>query len=227
VTGSLERTLDRIRACGVLPVVELPDGTDPIAVVDALLGARIDAIEITLRTAGAIDAIRAIRSARPDVLVVAGTVLSTDQLDTAVGAGAGLVVSPGFSERVVDHAFERGVDFLPGVSTPTEVEMGLARGLDTFKFFPAEAAGGRRWLAALGGPYPQVRFVPTGGIDAATLPGYLELPSVLACGGSWLVSRRLLDDGDMETVRRLAQEARIIVSRVRPWAGLSPVAHGQ
>jgi 2-dehydro-3-deoxyphosphogluconate aldolase/(4S)-4-hydroxy-2-oxoglutarate aldolase len=105
--------------------------------------------------------------------------------------------------------------------------MGVVRGLYTFKFFPAEAAGGRRWLAALGGPYPQVRFVPTGGIDAVTLPGYLELSNVLACGGSWLVSRRLLEDGDMETVRRLAQEARIIVNRVRPQANVSPVAHGQ
>ncbi len=195
------QTLDRIRACGVLPVVEIPDGTDPIVLVDALLGARIDAIEITLRTASAIDAIRAIRSARPDVLVVAGTVLS--------------------------HALEHGVDIMPGVSTPTEVEIGLARGLGTFKFFPAEAAGGRRWLAAVGGPYPQIRFVPTGGIDAATLPGYLELPNVLACGGSWLVNRRLLENGNMETVRRLAQEARIIVNRVRPRADLSAVAQGR
>jgi len=194
MTGSLERSLDRIGACGVLPVVEIPDGTDPIALVDALLGARIDAIEITLRTRGAMDAIRAIRTSRPDVLVAAGTVLTTDQVDAAVGAGAGLIVSPGFSERVVDHALEHGVDILPGVSTPTEVEIGLARGL------------------------------PTGGIDAATLPGYLELANVLACGGSWLVGRRLLENGDMETVRRLAQEARIIVNRVRPRAGASPTA---
>lgn len=161
------------------------------------------------------------------MLVAAGTVLTTDQVDAAVGAGAGLIVSPGYSERLVDHALERGVDILPGVSTPTELEIGLARGLDTFKFFPAEAAGGRRWLVAVGGPYPQIRFVPTGGIDAVTLPGYLELPNVLACGGSWLVGRRLLEDGDMETVRRLAQEARIIVNRVRPQPNTSPVAQGQ
>jgi 2-dehydro-3-deoxyphosphogluconate aldolase / (4S)-4-hydroxy-2-oxoglutarate aldolase len=224
MTESLARSLDRIRACGVLPVVEIPDGTDPIALVDALLGARIDAIEITLRTAGAIDAIRAIRSARPDVLIAAGTVLTTDQVDAAVAAGADLVVSPGFSERVVDHALQRGANILPGVSTPTEVELGLGRGLGTFKFFPAEAAGGRRWLSAVGGPYPTIRFVPTGGIDAATLSGYLELPNVLACGGSWLVSRQLLEDGDMETVRRLAQEARIIVNRVRPGLEVPPAA---
>jgi len=224
MTESLGRSLDRIGACGVLPVVEIPDATDPIALVDALLGARIDAIEITLRTTGAIDAIRAIRSARPDVLIAAGTVLTTDQVDAAVAAGADLIVSPGFAERVVDHALQRGADILPGVSTPTEVELGLGRGLETFKFFPAEAAGGRRWLSAVGGPYPDIRFVPTGGIDAATLPGYLELPNVLACGGSWLVSRRLLEDGDMETVRRLAQEARIIVNRVRPRSDVRPAA---
>ena len=227
MTGSLARSLDRIGACGVLPVVEIPDGTDPIALVDALLGARIDAIEITLRTRSAMDAIRAIRTSRPDVLVAAGTVLTIDQVDAAVDAGASLIVSPGFSERVVDHALQHGVDILPGVSTPTEVGMGLARGLDAFKFFPAEAAGGRRWLAAVGGPYPHVRFVPTGGIDAVTLPGYLELSNVIACGGSWLVGRRLLEDGDMETVRRLAQEARIIVNRVRPRSDVSPVAHDQ
>jgi len=166
----------------------------------------------------------AIRSARPDVLIAAGTVLTTDQVDAAVAAGADLIVSPGFAERVVDHALQRGADILPGVSTPTEVELGLGRGLETFKFFPAEAAGGRRWLSAVGGPYPDIRFVPTGGIDAATLPGYLELPNVLACGGSWLVSRRLLEDGDMETVRRLAQEARIIVNRVRPRSDVRPAA---
>jgi 2-dehydro-3-deoxyphosphogluconate aldolase/(4S)-4-hydroxy-2-oxoglutarate aldolase len=116
---------------------------------------------------------------------------------------------------VVERALERGAAVLPGVCTPTEVEMGLARGLDAFKFFPAEAAGGRPFLAALGGPYPHVRFVPTGGIDASMLEGYLALPNVLACGGSWMVSRKLLEAGDMATVRRLAGEATDIVAAAR------------
>ena len=199
----------------MLPVVELRARTDPVALADALVGGGIDTIEITLRTPGALDAIRAIRAARADVLVAAGTVLTTEQVDAALAAGAALIVAPGFSGAVVDHAIGRGVDVLPGVCTPTEVEMGLGRGLTTFKFFPAEAAGGTRFLAALGGPYPDVRFVPTGGIEASTLADYLALPSVIACGGSWMVGRSLLESDDLTAVRRLAEEARSIVSSVR------------
>jgi 2-dehydro-3-deoxyphosphogluconate aldolase/(4S)-4-hydroxy-2-oxoglutarate aldolase len=213
--GNPARSLDRIGSCGVLPVVEIPPGTDPLALVDALVSGGIDVIEITLRTAGALDAIRAITAARPEVLVAAGTVLTIDQVDAALAGGASLIVSPGLSERVVDHAIRRGADVLPGVCTPTEVEMGLGRGLDTFKFFPAEAAGGPRYLAALGGPYPHVRFVPTGGIGASNLADYLELPTVVACGGSWMVGRKLLEASDMATVRRLAHEARAIVKQAR------------
>ena len=219
MTGNPAGSLDRIGSCGVLPVVEIPVGSDPIALVDALVGGGIDVVEITLRTAVALDAIRAIRSERPDVLVAAGTVLTTDQVDAALAAGAALIVSPGFSERVVEHAMQRGADVLPGVCTPTEVEMGLGRGVDTFKFFPAEAAGGARFIAALSGPYPNVRFVPTGGIDASRLAAYLELRTVLACGGSWMVSQKLLSGGDMTTVRRLAKEARAIVEQARPGRG--------
>jgi 2-dehydro-3-deoxyphosphogluconate aldolase/(4S)-4-hydroxy-2-oxoglutarate aldolase len=208
MTGSL----DRIASCGVLPVVELPTGADPIALIDALLEGGLDTVEITFRSPGAVNAISAIRAARPDVLVAAGTVLTTEQVDAAIGAGAGLL-APGFSPRVVEHALKRGVEILPGISTPTEVEMGLVSGLETFKFFPAQAAGGRQYLAALAGPYPRVRFVPTGGIDASTLAAYLELPNVLACGGSWMVARGVLESGDMATVRRLASEAKAIVGR--------------
>jgi 2-dehydro-3-deoxyphosphogluconate aldolase / (4S)-4-hydroxy-2-oxoglutarate aldolase len=212
---SMDERLDRVATCGILPVVEIPPGSDPIALVDALIGGGIDVIEITLRTPDALDAIRTIRATRPAVLVAAGTVLSAAQADAAVDAGASLLVSPGFSPAVVEPALERGAAVLPGVCTPTEVEMGLARGLDAFKFFPAEAAGGRRFLAALGGPYPHARFVPTGGIDASNLDGYLALPNVLACGGSWMVNRELLEAGDMATVRRLAGEATAIVAAAR------------
>jgi 2-dehydro-3-deoxyphosphogluconate aldolase / (4S)-4-hydroxy-2-oxoglutarate aldolase len=212
---AMDERLDRVASCGVLPVVEIPPGIDPIDLVDALVGGGINVIEITLRTPDALDAIRAISAARPDVLVAAGTVLSAEQADAALDAGASFLVSPGFSAAVVECALERGAAILPGVCTPTEIEMGLARGLDAFKFFPAEAAGGRRFLAAMGGPYPHVRFVPTGGIDASLLDGYLALPNVLACGGSWMVNRNLLEAGDMATVRRLAGEATTIVRTAR------------
>ena len=211
----MQVSLGRVASCGVLPVVEIPSGVDPVALVDALVGGGLDVIEITLRTPDALDAIRAIAAARPDVLVAAGTILSAEQADDALDAGAMLLVSPGLSVAVVDRALERGAAILPGVCTPTEVEMGLARGLDAFKFFPAEAAGGQRFLAALGGPYPGVRFVPTGGIDASNLPAYLALPNVLACGGSWMVGRKLLETGDMATIERLAAEASEIVRATR------------
>jgi 2-dehydro-3-deoxyphosphogluconate aldolase/(4S)-4-hydroxy-2-oxoglutarate aldolase len=213
---TMHESLGRVAACGVLPVVEIPAGTDPVALVDALVAGGLDVIEITLRTAGALEAIRAIRAARPDVLVAAGTVLTLDHVDAALDAGAGLLVSPGFSAAVVDRAIARGAAILPGVATPTEVAMGLASGLAAFKFFPAEAAGGRPYLAALGGPYPLVKFVPTGGIDASSLAAYLALPNVLACGGSWMVARSLLEAGDMAGVRRLAGEASAIVRAARP-----------
>lgn len=211
----MQVSLDRVASCGVLPVVEIPSGIDPVALVDALVDGGLDVIEITLRTPAALEAIRAIAAARPEVLVAAGTVLSADHVDAALDAGAALLVSPGLSSAVVDRALERGAAILPGVCTPTEVEMGLARGLAAFKFFPAEAAGGRRFLAALGGPYPGVRFVPTGGIDASNLAAYLALPNVLACGGSWMVNRKLLEAAHMATVRRLAGEASDIVRAAR------------
>jgi 2-dehydro-3-deoxyphosphogluconate aldolase/(4S)-4-hydroxy-2-oxoglutarate aldolase len=213
--AEMQEILDRVAACGVVPVVELPSGVDPVALVDTLVDGGLNVVEITLRTADALDAIRAITAARTDVLVAAGTVLSADQADAALDAGASLLVSPGLSAAVVDRALERGAAILPGVCTPTEVEMGLARGLAAFKFFPAEAAGGRSFVAALGGPYPGVRFVPTGGIDASMLAGYLALPNVLACGGSWMVGRRLLEAGDMATIGRLAAEAAEIVRAAR------------
>jgi 2-dehydro-3-deoxyphosphogluconate aldolase/(4S)-4-hydroxy-2-oxoglutarate aldolase len=213
--AEMQEILDRVAACGVVPVVELPSGVDPVALVDTLVDGGLDVIEITLRTADALYAIRAITAARPHVLVAAGTVLSADQADAALDAGASLLVSPGLSTAVVDRALERGAAILPGVCTPTEVELGLARGLAAFKFFPAEAAGGRPFIAALGGPYPGVRFVPTGGIDASMLAGYLALPNVLACGGSWMVGRRLLEAGDMATIGRLAVEAAEIVRAAR------------
>jgi 2-dehydro-3-deoxyphosphogluconate aldolase / (4S)-4-hydroxy-2-oxoglutarate aldolase len=207
---------ERIGAAGVLPVVELPGGADPVALVDALAAGGIDVVEITLRTAGALAAIRLIRRERPHTLVAAGTVLDADQADAAIDAGAQLVVSPGFSAAVVSRAATRGTPVLPGAVTPTEVELGRGEALGAFKFFPAEAAGGVPFLAALAGPYPAIRFVPTGGIDASNLATYLALPNVLACGGSWLASRSLLAAGQFETVARLAVEASAIVRSSRP-----------
>jgi 2-dehydro-3-deoxyphosphogluconate aldolase/(4S)-4-hydroxy-2-oxoglutarate aldolase len=208
--------IQRVGRARLLPVVEIPDGTDPVALVDVLEGAGLPCIEITLRTTGALDAIATIRTVRPDVVLVAGTVVTISQVDAALDAGAGILVSPGFAPAVVDHALEREATIVPGVCTPTEIEMGPARGLETFKFFPAQAGGGVRHLAAVAVPYRGVRFIPTGGIDATNVAGYLELPNVLACGGSWMVAPRLLAEGDLVTVGRLAAEAVKVARQARP-----------
>jgi 2-dehydro-3-deoxyphosphogluconate aldolase/(4S)-4-hydroxy-2-oxoglutarate aldolase len=198
--------IDRIARIGLVPVVELAEGVDAVALADALAAGGLATIEITLRTAGALGAIRAIRTSRPEMVVAAGTVMSSEAVDAAVDAGAQLIVAPGFASAVVERAVERGVPILPGAVTPTEIELGLAHGLATFKFFPAEAAGGVRYLAALAGPYRDVRFVPTGGIDPSNLGAYAALPNVVACGGSWMVAKGLLRERDMASVSRLARE---------------------
>jgi len=217
-----DRLIERLRDGGVLPVVEIPDGIDPIALVDALATGGITGVEITLRTPGALAAIAAVRCDRPDVLVAAGTVRTPEEVDAAIDAGATVLVSPGLSARVLDRAAQRDTLVLPGVCTPTEIQMGLERGVRTFKFFPAEAAGGTRYLTAMRGPYPDIRFIPTGGIDASNLATYLALPNVLACGGSWMVARSLLDASDLDAVRRLSAEAMAIVRQVRAGAAAGP-----
>jgi 2-dehydro-3-deoxyphosphogluconate aldolase/(4S)-4-hydroxy-2-oxoglutarate aldolase len=213
-----DRSIVDLRVRGILPVIEIPDGIDPIAVIDALADGGITGVEITLRTTAGLAAIRAIRRERPEILVAAGTVRTPDEADAAIDAGAALLVSPGFSARVVDRAIDRGTPVLPGVCTPTEILLGMDRGIETFKFFPAEAAGGPRFLAAMGGPFPSVHFVPTGGIDAANLAAYLALPNVLACGGSWMVAPPLLAGPDLASIRRLSAEATAIVRGARAGA---------
>lgn len=205
----------RIERDGIVPVVELGAETDPLALADALLGAGLHTIELTLRTSAGLGAIARIAESGRELMVAAGTVLSVEQGQAAVERGARMLIAPGFSRVLVDWAIEHEVPILPGVSTPTEVEAGLSAGLDAFKFFPAEAGGGPAYLRAIRGPYPWVRFMPTGGIDASNLAGYLALPNVIACGGSWMVARALLDAGDFGAVRERAAEAAGIVAAVR------------
>lgn len=207
--------VDRIREIGIVPVVEVPDAALAVPLADALAAAGIPCAEVTFRTTAAAEAIRRLRDARPGLLVGAGTVLTVAQVEEAVAAGAAFVVSPGFGRAVVERCLEAGLPVLPGVCTPTEVQAALDAGLTTLKLFPAEAVGGVAYLRALASPFGQVRFVPTGGIDAANLASYLALPNVAACGGSWFVRRELLERGDWTAVERLAAEAAAIVRAVR------------
>jgi len=211
--------IERLGGIGVIPVVEIPDAALAVPLADALLAAGIGCAEITFRTAAAADSIAAISDARPEMLVGAGTVLTVAQAELAQASGARFLVSPGFGRAVVDHALSFGMPILPGVCTPTEVQLALDAGLTTVKFFPAEAAGGEPYLRALAGPFREVRFVPTGGIDAGNLAAYLALPQVIACGGSWFVRKEWLARGDFETVTRVAADAVAIVRAARGGTG--------
>ena len=200
---------------GVIPIVELLRTQDAVPLARALVAGGLGCAEITYRTSAASASIAAIRAALPDMLVGAGTVLTTAQVDEAISAGAAFLVAPGFNSDVVAAAGARGVPIIPGVCTPTEIEAALSHGIDILKFFPAEAAGGVAFLKAVAGPYRSVRFIPTGGIDAGNLGAYLALPSVLACGGTWVARMELIAAGDFVAVERLAAEAKDLVTRLR------------
>lgn len=207
--------VDRLAGLRVLPVAEIERLDQVGALVDALSEAGLPCIEIALRTAVAAEAIRLVRRRRPEVLVGAGTVLTVQDVDVALDAGAEFLVSPGLNPSVVEHGHGRGATFIPGVCTPTEVEAAVSAGASVLKFFPAEQAGGIPFLKALAAPYPMVRFIPTGGIEATNLNAYLELPNVVACGGSWMVRRSLLAADDFATIGRLAREAVEIAATTR------------
>jgi 2-dehydro-3-deoxyphosphogluconate aldolase/(4S)-4-hydroxy-2-oxoglutarate aldolase len=200
---------------GVVPVITLARPEQGVPVAEALLAGGLTCAEITFRSDAAAAAIEMIRSRVPALLVGAGTILTTAQADAAIAAGASFLVAPGFNPAIVDHVLGRGIPMLPGVCTPSEIEQALARGLHLVKFFPAAAMGGVAYLRALAGPYPMVRYVPTGGITAGDVAGYLALPSVVAVGGTWLAAGDLVATGAWETIRGLASEAAAIVGRAR------------
>ncbi|UNO42375.1 bifunctional 4-hydroxy-2-oxoglutarate aldolase/2-dehydro-3-deoxy-phosphogluconate aldolase [Streptomyces sp. MST-110588] len=191
----------------VVPVVVLEDPADAVPLARALLAGGLPAIEVTLRTGGALEAIRAVAEQVPEAVVGAGTVLTPVQVTAAVTAGARFLVSPGCSPRLLDAFQASGVPFLPGVSTASEVVTLLEEGVTELKFFPAEAAGGTAYLKSLAGPLPRARFCPTGGITAASAPSYLRLPNVGCVGGTWMLPADALRAKDWGRVTRLAREA--------------------
>lgn len=191
----------------VIPVVVLDDAADAAPLARALVEGGLPVVEVTLRTAAALDAVRAIAEEVPEAVVGAGTVLTPEQAEEAVDAGAGFLVSPGWTDRLLEGMLGCGVPVLPGVSTASEVIALLERGLTEMKFFPAEAAGGAAYLKSLASPLPRARFCPTGGIDEARAPGYLALPNVGCVGGTWMVPGDALAARDWSRVRRLAEGA--------------------
>ncbi|GAA3489752.1 bifunctional 4-hydroxy-2-oxoglutarate aldolase/2-dehydro-3-deoxy-phosphogluconate aldolase [Streptomyces cremeus] len=191
----------------VVPVVVLDDASDAVPLARALVAGGLPAIEVTLRTPAALDAIRAIADGVPDAVVGAGTVLSPAHVADSVAAGARFLVSPGWTDTLLEAMRGSGLPFLPGVSTTSEVVALLERGVTEMKFFPAEAAGGVPYLKSLSAPLPRARFCPTGGISPASAPAYLALPNVGCVGGTWMLPADALRDGDWGRVEALAREA--------------------
>ncbi|UZJ31617.1 bifunctional 4-hydroxy-2-oxoglutarate aldolase/2-dehydro-3-deoxy-phosphogluconate aldolase [Streptomyces endophytica] len=191
----------------VIPVVVLDEAADAVPLARALVAGGLPAIEVTLRTPAALDAIRAIADEVPDAVVGAGTLLNPGQVAAACAAGARFLVSPGWSPRLLGALRDSGLPFLPGVSTASEVVTLLDEGVTELKFFPAEAAGGTAYLKSLAAPLPQARFCPTGGITLASAPGYLALPNVGCVGGTWMLPADALAAKDWSRVERLAHEA--------------------
>ncbi|RSN48688.1 keto-deoxy-phosphogluconate aldolase [Streptomyces sp. WAC 04229] len=191
----------------VVPVVVVDDLADAVPLARALVAGGLPAIEVTLRTPAAVDAIRAIADEVPGAVVGAGTVITPDQVGEVVAAGARFLVSPGWTDALLDAMRASGVPFLPGVSTTSEVVALLERGVREMKFFPAEAAGGTAYLKALAAPLPQARFCPTGGIGPGSAPEYLALPNVGCVGGSWMLPKDAVADRDWDRVEALARAA--------------------
>lgn len=198
--------LDRLAALRVVPVLTAEDPDEAERACEALLAGGLTAVEITFRTDAAAEAIRRVADT-VDLLVGAGTVQSTEQLERAVGSGARFAVAPGTNAAVVEAARDRGIPFVPGVATPSEIERARALGCRVLKVFPAALLGGPAFLRAVAPVYPDVRFVPTGGIGPDNLASYLELPSVLACAGTWLCERALLRERRFDEIERRARDA--------------------
>lgn len=207
--------LEAIHRCGIIPVIKLGEVEKAEALADALYTGGIDLAEVTFRAAGAEKVIERMITARPEMTVGAGTVISLEEAKRAVSAGASFIVSPGFDEEIVDFALDHQVLPLPGVVTPSEVIRAIKKGLDTVKLFPAEQYGGTKTIKALRGPFPGMRFIPTGGISLGNLKEYIETTGVVACGGSFMVKAELISENKWETIRDLSRQAREIIDAVR------------
>ncbi|TWU41045.1 bifunctional 4-hydroxy-2-oxoglutarate aldolase/2-dehydro-3-deoxy-phosphogluconate aldolase [Novipirellula artificiosorum] len=198
--------IDQLTKLRIIPVVAIESSLDAEPLADALCEGGLPVAEITLRTDAGIGAIAAL-SRRQDFLVGAGTVHSVEQAKRVADAGAKFIVSPGFNPKTVQWCLDHQMPIFPGTSSPTDLEMALEFGLSVVKFFPAEQIGGVKMVKALASPYGDLRFIPTGGIHAGNLSDYLNLPSVIACGGSWMVKSNWLTEGRFEEIKRMTAEA--------------------
>ncbi|EJL6490945.1 bifunctional 4-hydroxy-2-oxoglutarate aldolase/2-dehydro-3-deoxy-phosphogluconate aldolase [Vibrio cholerae] len=201
--NQLEKQLSAMK---IVPVIAIKRSEDAVQLAKTLVENGLPCAEVTFRTEAAAEAIRLMRQAYPEMLIGAGTVLRTDQVDAAIEAGVDFIVSPGFNPTIVKYCQQRGVIIVPGVNNPSLVEQAMEMGLKTLKFFPASASGGTEMLKALNAVYP-VKFMPTGGISAANIQDYLAISSVLACGGTWMVPGQLIDEQNWPEIGNLVRKA--------------------
>lgn len=208
-------SMEQVAACGIVPVVVLNKVEDAIPTAKALLAGGINVMEITFRTAAAPDCIAKVAAEMPEIIVGAGTVVNVEQLRQAVEAGAKFIVCPGSDEEIIKEAAKLDVPVVPGVVTPSEIMIGLKLGVKVFKFFPAEAFGGLKTIKNLCGPFPQISFVPTGGISQANAEEYLKNPKIRAIGGSWMVTAAMVEAGQFDEITAKSKAATDLVKQIR------------
>lgn len=206
---------EKFQKIGVVPVVVLDDAKDAIPLAKALIEGGLPCAEVTFRTEAAEESIRLMVEKYPEMLVGAGTVLTREQVDLAVSAGAKFIVSPGFDPEIVDYCLEKEIPVFPGCVSPSEVAQAVKRGLKIVKFFPAEPAGGISMIKAMAAPYTGIKFMPTGGISTKNLEEYLTCDKILCCGGSWMVKGDLVKAGKFDKIKELTTEARKLVDSIR------------
>ena len=211
----MENIMVQIEKTGVIPVVVINDVEDAEPLAQALCEGGLPCAEVTFRTAAAEESIRKMTDIYPDMLIGAGTVLTTEQVDRAVAAGAKFIVSPGFDPEVVDYCILKQIPVFPGCITPSEVAQAVKRGLKVVKFFPAVQFGGVSTIQALTAPYVGLKFMPTGGVNAKNLADYLQCTSIIACGGSWMVKSDLIKAGEFEKIKDMTKEAVSLVNEIR------------
>ena len=212
----MNAVLEQFGKLGIIPVVVLNDAKDAEPLAKAMIAGGLPCAEVTFRTDAAEESIRIMSEKFPEMLVGAGTVLTTEQVDRAVAAGAKFIVSPGINPKVVNYCVEKGIPITPGTCNPTNVETAIECGLDVVKFFPAEQAGGLAYIKAIAAPYTKMKFMPTGGVSPSNVRDYLKFDKIIACGGSWMCKADLVKNGQWDEITRLCKEAVDIVNEIRP-----------
>ena len=207
--------IDRLRALRVMPVIQIEHAVDAVPLAKILVDNGLLAAEITFRTAAAAESIRLIRAAYPEIVLCAGTVLTVEQVNAAIEAGADFVISPGFNPTTVKYCLTNNIKMIPGVNNPSSIEQALELGVSALKFFPAEASGGVNMLKSLVGPYSQVQLMPTGGVTPFNLGEYLAIPQVIACGGTWIAPTKAITNHDWDLIAGNVREVCAMIAQMK------------